>query len=442
MNNMNDEYFGKTSEIIIFAEPERIINGHILVTLMAPDNYYKLNVSQAIIWLRLILNRRLLNRMDQQTRMKVLKKSVKLYIFRVTNSSSSSSSQTTIRTTTTSSYDDDDDDSDDYGQPVYPTPFFQNQSSSSTTTTDDDDNDHIKSPKRLSFQLLATHRLNSLRHGWIKLNLTQSIRDWFEMAQQQQQQQPQIQGDNESASISGDHLNKLTLLIDCAGCNDLLGIDLGNMTTLMVRQSQQQRKQQQQQQQQQQYGGNSSKSIISTFSNHHFHNHYHHHHHHHNNNLRNSSSKTTTTTKKLSRKGQHRKHRHFRPFLVLTTKIRSKRRHRRHAYNCDDGIRQCCKQSLYVNFEELGWNDWIIYPRGYHANYCMGECIQLRTPDMLAYFHSHVLEEYRIKNPYASITPCCAPTKLSSISLIYFDQNHHIIKADLPKMVVNECGCT
>ncbi|KAH9507007.1 hypothetical protein DERF_011710 [Dermatophagoides farinae] len=351
---------------------------------MAPDNYYKLNVSQAIIWLRLILNRRLLNRMDQQTRMKVLKKSVKLYIFRVTNSSSSSSSsQTTIRTTTTSSYDDDDDDSDDYGQPVYPTPFFQNQSSSSTTTTDDDDdNDHIKSPKRLSFQLLATHRLNSLRHGWIKLNLTQSIRDWFEMAQQQQQQQPQIQGDNESASISGDHLNKLTLLIDCAGCNDLLGIDLGNMTTLMVRQSQQQRKQQQQQQQQQ-YGGN-----------------------------------------------------------ILTTKIRSKRRHRRHAYNCDDGIRQCCKQSLYVNFEELGWNDWIIYPRGYHANYCMGECIQLRTPDMLAYFHSHVLEEYRIKNPYASITPCCAPTKLSSISLIYFDQNHHIIKADLPKMVVNECGCT
>ncbi|KPM06703.1 Transforming growth factor beta like domain containing protein [Sarcoptes scabiei] len=123
--------------------------------------------------------------------------------------------------------------------------------------------------------------------------------------------------------------------------------------------------------------------------------------------------------------------------------MRNKRRSRRHAYDCEDGFRQCCRQSLYVNFEELGWNDWILYPRGYHANYCMGECVRShQTPDMMAYFHSHVLEEYRIKNPYASIVPCCAPTRLSSISLIYFDENRNIIKADLPKMVVNECGCT
>ncbi|XP_017490265.1 PREDICTED: inhibin beta chain-like, partial [Rhagoletis zephyria] len=132
------------------------------------------------------------------------------------------------------------------------------------------------------------------------------------------------------------------------------------------------------------------------------------------------------------------------PFVVITTRTKLKRRSRRHAYNCEDGkIKQCCKQSLYVDFSLLGWDDWIIYPKGYTANYCMGECVQLhRSPDVMAYFHSHVIEEYRMKNPYASITPCCAPTKLSSISLIYFDPEGHIIKSDLPKMVVDECGCT
>ncbi|OTF71120.1 Transforming growth factor beta like domain containing protein [Euroglyphus maynei] len=339
-------------------------------------------------------------------RRKILEKSAKLYVFRVANSSTTTTTTTIIKRTTDHDYRN--------GQRIYPTPFFQNQSSMNRNNNDDDREEIVS--KRLSFQLLATHRLSTLRHGWIKLNLTQSIRDWFEMAQQQQQQQ---QNGDKSIHHNDDQSNKLTLLIDCAECNDLLGIDLGNMT--MASSSGHSSTKQ----------STNSKSIISTFSNHHFHNH------------RQNDGNYTTKISSSSGMKKRKHHRHFRPFLVLETETRSRRRSRRHAYNCEDGVRQCCKQSLYVNFEELGWNDWIIYPRGYHANYCMGECIQqLRSPDMLAYFHSHVLEEYRIKNPYASITPCCAPTKLSSISLIYFDQNHHIIKADLPKMVVNECGCT
>lgn len=42
---------------------------------------------------------------------------------------------------------------------------------------------------------------------------------------------------------------------------------------------------------------------------------------------------------------------------------------------------------------------------------------------------------------YASLQPCCAPTKFSSMSLIYFGPDMNIIKRDLPKMVVDECGC-
>lgn len=386
---------------------DRKLNGHILVTLLAPDNFYKLNVSNAIFWLRLLLNRRLFNRMDPEQKEKVQQQSVKLYLFKVANTTS---------TTANSNY---------YNQQFYPTPFFQmNRSSFNQPLYDsnEDSEENIAESTRLSFQLLATHRLAPIKNGWIKLNLTSAVHDWFDMAANALSLPK-----NRKNNLVESNLNQMTLLIDCAGCNDLISIDLGNT------------------------------SIVDSLP------HYNYYPHYYNNNgyryIRNlnqenfhsvNENKQTALTiangnSNRRKKNGQRKHgprRHFRPFLVLTTESRSKHRGRRHAYNCEDGIRQCCKQSLYVNFEELGWNDWIIYPRGYYANYCMGECVQMRTPDMLAYFHSHVLEEYRIKNPYASITPCCAPTKLSSISLIYFDQNRHIIKADLPKMVVNECGCT
>ena len=29
---------------------------------------------------------------------------------------------------------------------------------------------------------------------------------------------------------------------------------------------------------------------------------------------------------------------------------------------------------LYVDFSDVGWNDWIVAPPGYHAFYCHGEC--------------------------------------------------------------------
>ncbi|XP_064455070.1 inhibin beta chain-like [Ornithodoros turicata] len=132
-----------------------------------------------------------------------------------------------------------------------------------------------------------------------------------------------------------------------------------------------------------------------------------------------------------------------RPFLAIATEPSfTRRRNRRYTLTCGQGVTQCCKHPLYVSFKEMGWDDWIIAPRGYYANYCVGDCSSPRTPDTFRNFHSQVIEEYRQRNPYASIAPCCAPTKLSSMSLIYFDPDHNIIKTDLPKMIVDECGCT
>ncbi|XP_055922313.1 uncharacterized protein LOC129953293 [Eupeodes corollae] len=131
-----------------------------------------------------------------------------------------------------------------------------------------------------------------------------------------------------------------------------------------------------------------------------------------------------------------------RPFLVLHTEPSRSRRVRRRAVDCSGAIHgQCCKESFYVSFKALGWDDWIIAPRGYFANYCRGDCTgPFRTPDTFQTFHAHFIEEYRKMGLLNGMQPCCAPVKFSSMSLIYYGDDG-IIKRDLPKMVVDECGC-
>ncbi|KAJ8680280.1 hypothetical protein QAD02_016067 [Eretmocerus hayati] len=54
-----------------------------------------------------------------------------------------------------------------------------------------------------------------------------------------------------------------------------------------------------------------------------------------------------------------------RPFLVVRTEPTTLKRVRRRAIECSGALKgQCCKQRFFVNFAHLGWDDWIIAPRG------------------------------------------------------------------------------
>ncbi|KOC68760.1 Inhibin beta chain [Habropoda laboriosa] len=131
------------------------------------------------------------------------------------------------------------------------------------------------------------------------------------------------------------------------------------------------------------------------------------------------------------------------PYLVVRPDPAAVKRVRRRAIECSGAIKgQCCKQRFYVNFSQLGWDDWIIAPQGYYANYCRGDCAAgHRTPDTFLNYYTHVIEEYRKMDRLAGMQPCCAPLKFSPMSLIYYGPDSNIIKRDLPKMVVDECGC-
>ena len=104
-------------------------------------------------------------------------------------------------------------------------------------------------------------------------------------------------------------------------------------------------------------------------------------------------------------------------------------------------IAGCQKRVLRVSFRDLNWQDWIIAPDGYEAFYCHGECSFPLNSHMNATNHAIVQTLVHLMKPEDVPKPCCAPTKLSGISVLYFDESSNVILKKYRSMVVKSCGC-
>ncbi|KAG9353208.1 hypothetical protein JZ751_017784 [Albula glossodonta] len=112
------------------------------------------------------------------------------------------------------------------------------------------------------------------------------------------------------------------------------------------------------------------------------------------------------------------------------------------AENSSSEQKQACKKhELYVSFRDLGWQDWIIAPEGYAAYYCEGECAFPLNSYMNATNHAIVQTLVHFINPETVPKPCCAPTQLHPISVLYFDDSSNVILKRYRNMVVRACGC-
>ncbi|XP_014637893.1 PREDICTED: inhibin beta B chain [Ceratotherium simum simum] len=134
-----------------------------------------------------------------------------------------------------------------------------------------------------------------------------------------------------------------------------------------------------------------------------------------------------------------------RPFVVVQARLGdSRHRIRKRGLECDGRTNLCCRQQFFIDFRLIGWNDWIIAPIGYYGNYCEGSCpaYLAGVPGSASSFHTAVVNQYRMRglNP-GTVNSCCIPTKLSTMSMLYFDDEYNIVKRDVPNMIVEECGC-
>ncbi|KAL2080394.1 hypothetical protein ACEWY4_024187 [Coilia grayii] len=104
--------------------------------------------------------------------------------------------------------------------------------------------------------------------------------------------------------------------------------------------------------------------------------------------------------------------------------------------------RQACKRhELYVSFSDLGWKDWVLAPRGYSAYYCDGACDYPLGACMNATNHAMIQLVVHLMKPDEVPKACCAPTKLSPISVLFYDDNNNVILKKHRNMVVKTCGC-
>lgn len=106
----------------------------------------------------------------------------------------------------------------------------------------------------------------------------------------------------------------------------------------------------------------------------------------------------------------------------------------------------CRLKHLHVSFRDLGWENWVIAPEGYDANYCEGHCVFPLHAKMNASNHALVQTLVKLVDgvpddgeppPHA----CCAPIDLATIPVIYESHERNIVLKKYPMMIVKSCGC-
>ncbi|XP_017070410.1 protein 60A [Drosophila eugracilis] len=106
-----------------------------------------------------------------------------------------------------------------------------------------------------------------------------------------------------------------------------------------------------------------------------------------------------------------------------------------------ESTRSCQMQTLYIDFKDLGWHDWIIAPEGYGAFYCSGECNFPLNAHMNATNHAIVQTLVHLLEPKKVPKPCCAPTRLGALPVLYHLNDENVNLKKYRNMIVKSCGC-
>lgn len=101
----------------------------------------------------------------------------------------------------------------------------------------------------------------------------------------------------------------------------------------------------------------------------------------------------------------------------------------------------CRRHPLYVDFHDVGWDDWIVAPPGYDAWFCHGDCPFPLSSHMNTTNHAIVQTLVNSMNPERVPKACCVPTDLTSISMLYLDEDQKVVLKNYMDMAVVGCGC-
>lgn len=100
----------------------------------------------------------------------------------------------------------------------------------------------------------------------------------------------------------------------------------------------------------------------------------------------------------------------------------------------------CRRVDMWVDFDHIGWDEWIIHPKRYNAYRCEGECPIPLDESYSPTNHAYMQSLLRLHHPDRVSCPSCVPTHLSPLSMFYYE-NDELTLRHHEDMIVEECGC-
>ncbi|NP_001161498.1 anti-dorsalizing morphogenic protein 2 precursor [Saccoglossus kowalevskii] len=126
-------------------------------------------------------------------------------------------------------------------------------------------------------------------------------------------------------------------------------------------------------------------------------------------------------------------------------KRRRRKRSTSSARRSNTRSKKCQLYEFYVDFQKVGWSDWIIAPNGYNANFCNGHCPFPLDPHFNATNHATVqailnTKDFSLKGQRIP-KPCCVPSDFDSIHVLYLDDYNNVVLKEFDDMEAKSCGC-
>ena len=106
-----------------------------------------------------------------------------------------------------------------------------------------------------------------------------------------------------------------------------------------------------------------------------------------------------------------------------------------------NGRKEDCQMYDYdVDFNTIGWGQWIIHPKRFNSKFCFGQCPSPIDVKYVPTNHAMLQTLMRMKRPSVAPAPCCVPTRLSPVSMLYMEYDEIVVRHH-EDMIADQCGC-
>ncbi|KAI6228795.1 hypothetical protein M3Y99_01188500 [Aphelenchoides fujianensis] len=101
---------------------------------------------------------------------------------------------------------------------------------------------------------------------------------------------------------------------------------------------------------------------------------------------------------------------------------------------------KCSLRSLYVDFKDLGWSEWVVAPAGFYSDFCDGGC-SFPLESSAPVNHAIVQSLVNLLDKKRAPAPSCAPVELQSQTILFLNQEQNLVMKQYKEMRVKNCGC-